>query len=185
VSGKRENFRHPLGNFFIKKPLQLRIIAQILVAVLLSAVLTTTFLGYVYTAQSKKGSFYYMSNDVRQDIQLRSLLGIVLPSVVAAQFISIAIALGIGLFSSRRIAVPQYKFEKWVRQLQAGKLNTRLEFRESAEMKDITIQCNEMAETYRVALSDIVKANTAIEDGTTTPQEGTARIKDVLGRFEF
>jgi methyl-accepting chemotaxis protein len=179
--------RKPLRNFFVKKSLQMRIIGQILLVVILSAGLTSVLLALVYNARSQEGNFYYMSKDVRQDIELKSILGLVLPSVLGAQAVSILIGLGIGMFSSRKAAVPIYKFEKWVRQLRDGKLNTRLEFREGGEMKDLTIECNALADTYRRALTEIAAEIDKIQ--SDNPAESTAaslkRLRDTLARFDF
>ena len=59
------------------------------------------------------------------------------------------------MFSSRKAAVPVYKLEKWAMQLKKGKLKTQLGFREIKEMKDLTIQCNALADTYRQIFRDL------------------------------
>jgi formate hydrogenlyase subunit 3/multisubunit Na+/H+ antiporter MnhD subunit len=96
----QKNERQPFRHFFIKKSMQLKIIFEILFVVLLTAVITTVSLTVVYNSKSHNGSFYYMSNDIRQDLELKNILEFILPSVVAAQIFSIVIGLGIGLFSS-------------------------------------------------------------------------------------
>ena len=124
-----QNIRQPVRHFFIKKSIQYKIILEILLVIFITAVLTTVTVSLVYNAESQNGSFYYMSNDTKKDLELKNILEVILPSVVTAQVISLIIGLGIGLFSSRKIAVPIYKFEKWVTQLKKGNLLTRMEFR--------------------------------------------------------
>jgi uncharacterized membrane protein len=91
--------------------MQYKIIGKILFVVFVTALLTTVTVSLVYNVKSKNGSFYYMSNDTKQDLELKNILEVILPSVIGAQIISMLIGLGIGLFSSRKIAVPIYKFE--------------------------------------------------------------------------
>jgi len=157
------NARQPFKHFFIKKSLQLKIIYEILFVALLSAALTTAAITILYNSKSRTGSFYYMSNDTRQDLELKNVLEFVLPSVVGAQIFSIVIGLGIGLFSSRKMAVPIYKFEKWVSQLKSGNLNTQISFRENEEMRDLTAECNALARYYKDVFGDIGKAVDELE----------------------
>jgi methyl-accepting chemotaxis protein len=159
----QRNVRQPFKHFFIKRSMQYRIIAEILFVVSLTAVLTTVTLTFMYNSKAKNGSFYYMSNDSKEDLQLRGILELILPSVVGAQVFSILIGLGIGLFSSRKMAVPIYKFEKWVSQLKNGNLNTEISFRENDQMKDLTVQCNALADYYRTVFREIDGAVAALE----------------------
>jgi methyl-accepting chemotaxis protein len=184
----QRNERRPVRNFFIKKSLQLKIIFKILLVVLLSAVITTAALTVLYDSKSRNGSFYYMSNDTRQDLELKNILEFILPSVVAAQVFSIVIGLGIGLFSSRKMAVPIYKFEKWVSQLRSGNLNTKISFREDEEMKELTEECNAMADTYRDVFRKISEELSAIEKGAAGNRElmeQVERMKNELEKVRF
>jgi methyl-accepting chemotaxis protein len=159
----QRNIRQPFRNFFIKRSMQYKLIAEILFVVSLTAILTTVTLTFMYNNKAKNGTFYYMSNDSKEDLQLRGILELILPSVIGAQVFSILIGLGIGLFSSRKMAVPIYKFEKWVSQLRNGNLNTRLSFRENEGMKDLTLQCNALADSYRKVFTEIDTAVGALE----------------------
>jgi methyl-accepting chemotaxis protein len=184
----QRNERHPFRHFFIKKSMQLKIIFKILFVVLLSAVITTAAVTFLYESKSRNGSFYYMSNDTRQDLELKNILEFILPSVVAAQAFSIAIGLGIGLFSSRKIAVPIYKFEKWVSQLKSGNLNTKISFREDEEMRELTEECNVMAEHYRQVFKKIHEEIALIEQGAGGNGElmgQVERMKKELEKVRF
>jgi|WetSurMetagenome_2_1015567.scaffolds.fasta_scaffold00027_67 methyl-accepting chemotaxis protein len=184
----QKNERRPIHNFFVKKAMQIRIVVRILLMVFLSAAITTAAITVLYESKSRDGSFYYMSNDVKQDLELKNILQFILPSVVAAQAFSIIIGLGIGLFSSRKMAVPIYKFEKWVSQLREGNLNTRITFREDEEMHDLTDECNAMAEHYRKVFRKINEEISAIERdaaGDADAMERIGLIKRELGKMKF
>ena len=91
-----------------------------------------------------------MSNDIMKDLQLKSILGIILPPVVAAELVAVLLAFGIGLFSSEK---SQFLFtrSKWAAKLKNGKLNTTLAFREEDRLKDgSAVQCR-----YRLLQADI------------------------------
>ena len=105
--------RKPVSNFLIKRSLQIGIIFKILFVVAMTGILTTAIVTLVYNSKSQSGTFYYMSNDIMEDLELTSIIQTVLPSLVAAQCVTILIAFAVGLFSSRKIAVPIYKIEKW------------------------------------------------------------------------
>jgi methyl-accepting chemotaxis protein len=174
-----QNIRQPVRNFFIKKSMQIKIIAKILFIILITALFTTVTVSLVYNSKSQGGSFYYMSNDTKQDLELKNILEVILPSVIGAQLITLFIGLGIGLFSSRKIAVPIYKFEKWVSQLKTGNLNTRIEFREKAEMEDLTHECNTLADFYRKKFLAIDEAVSAIEGHQSLPPEIGGKILEI------
>jgi methyl-accepting chemotaxis protein len=183
-----QNIRQPLKNFFIKKSMQLKIVAKILFIILITALFTTVTVSLVYNSKSQGGSFYYMSNDTKQDLELKNILEVILPSVIGAQLITLLIGLGIGLFSSRKIAVPIYKFEKWVSQLKTGNLLTRIEFRERAEMEDLTHECNTLADFYRQKFIEIDAAVASIEQTARLDplaQEKLNEIKRALARVSF
>ncbi len=183
-----KTLRRPVANFFVKKSIQFRIIGEIILVIFISTLLTTLLLAFIYNAKSQAGSFYYMSNNIMEDLRLQSILGLVLPALIAAQIVSLLIAVGVGLFSSRKVAVPLYKIEKWAAQLKSGNLNTRLAFRETREMRDLTDQCNAVADTYRQIFMRVEKAVNGIEAGATDPariQVEVAALKDILDTFRF
>ncbi len=184
----QKNERQPFRHFFIKKSIQMKIIFEILFIVMLSAVITTVALTFVYNSKAHTGAFYYMSNDTRQDLELKNILEFVLPSVVGAQIFSIVIGLGIGLFSSRKMAVPIYKFEKWVSQLKNGNLNTRISFREDDEMHDLTMECNALTGYYRDVFDKIAGAVDELEHhsgGNPEIAERVNRLKKTLEKVNF
>jgi methyl-accepting chemotaxis protein len=180
--------RRRFKNFFLKKSIQIRMIAGIFFTVLVMGLITTGLLAFIYNSKSQQGSFYYMSNDVMQDLELTSVLGIILPPIIAVELLAVLIAFGIGLFSSRAVAVPLYKIEKWAIRLKNGKLNTTLAFREEKTMKDLTIQCNAVTDFFRSVCTDIREHADAI---THKPNDvpmvvlRTQRIREILDKIEL
>ncbi len=183
-----KNVRRPFSNFFVKKSIQFGIIGKILFVVFLSTVLTTILLAVAYNAKSQGGSFYYMSNNIMEDLKLQSILGIILPALISAQLVSLVIGFAIGCFSSRKVAVPIYKIEKWATQLRNGKLNTHLAFREGEEMKELTIQCNAVADKFKRMCNDIsdsVERMQHVPDKPGAVSSHLSRIKSILDEVEF
>ena len=181
--------RHPFRNFFLKKSLQFRIISRILFIVFLTSCITTLLLSFVYNAKSQEGTFYYMSNDIMQDLELTSILGIILPALITAQIVSLVIGIGVGMFSSRKAAVPVYKLEKWAMQLKKGKLKTQLGFREIKVMKDLTIQCNALADTYRHIFKEIDTSLANIQGDRVYKSQAVTQelshIQSILDKIDY
>ena len=180
--------RKPVGNFWIKPSIQIKITLQILFVIICTSFLTTLALVIAYKLKLRGGSFYYMSNDVMLDLKLTSIAGIILPSLLIAQVISILIGLGIGLYSSRKVAVPVYKFERWVKELSKGNLNTQLVFRQNEEMRELTMECNVMANDYRAAFMNLDSHLSRLESGkaqTDIVNEEIAALKAIVGKFDF
>ena len=183
-----KHLRHPLKNFFVKKSIQIKIIWQIIITVIIAASLTTGLLMFLYNMKSKEGSFYYMSNDVMQDLELKNILGIILPSIIVVEIIAILIAFGIGLISSRKIAVPIFKIEKWASRLKAGKLNTTLAFREEDHLSELTTQCNSVTDFYKTIFKDIRQHTDIIADNSNDSASIAKEIKalqQTLNRIEM
>ena len=180
--------RRLVKNFFLKKSIQLRMTAGIFFTVLLMGTLTTGLLAFIYNTKSQQGSFYYMSNDVMQDLELTSILGIILPPIITVDLLAVIVAFVIGLYSSRAVAVPLYKIEKWASRLKSGKLNTTLAFREEKAMKDLTIQCNAVTDFFRTLCVDIKEHADAI---THHPNDvplvvlRAQRIRELLDKVEL
>jgi len=175
----QENFRQPLKHFFIKKQIQLNLILKIFFIVIISAVVITVFLTILYNIKAQEGSFYYMSNDLEEDLELKNILEFILPIVIGTQIFSILVGLGIGLFFSRKVAIPIYKFEKWVSQLKNGNLNIKLSFREPENMEDLTLLCNDMAENYRKIFKELEASVNSLEKACSTNASSIEHIENI------
>lgn len=181
--------RKPIKHFFLKKSLQISIIFKIIFIVFLTSFITTIILSYTYITKSKGGNFYYMSNDIMKDLELTNILGIVLPAIITAQLVTLIIVFFIGMSSSRRAAVPVYKLEKWASQIKNGNLMTSLGFRETAVMKDLTLQCNDLTRKYRKIFSDIDLSLERIKsefNNMSPPAKAEInRIEDILNTLKY
>lgn len=183
-----KNFRHPLKNFFIKKTIQFKIIFKIILTAIATGAITLAILAIIYNSKSQAGSFYYMSNDVMQDLELQNILGIILTPILIVESISILISFAIGLFSSRKIAVPLFKIEKWAYNLSKGKLNTQLAFREEDNLKDLTSKCNAVTKLYTNLINNISQHTDNISQNSNDAvcvQKNAAAIKKLLDQIEL
>lgn len=183
--------RRPFRNFFIKKSLQFKMTLKIFLAMFLSGLLTLGVLILVYDWKSQHGSYYYMSNDIRQDLQLlelQSILGTILPPILAIELVGITIAFLVGLISSRKMAVPIYKVEKWANRLRNGKLKAELAFRNEDHLDDLTNQCNGVTEFFQKTISEISEHADAISynpENVEFVKEHSAAIKKLLDKMEY
>lgn len=182
---KPKTGRKPVKNFIIKKSLQMRIVLQIFFLMVLTGVLTSVLVALYYNYKSGAGTFYYMSNNIRQDLELASILSVVLPSLIVAQLVSYLIALGIGLLSSRKVAVPVYKMEKWTAELAKGNLGYRMFFREGDQLQELARRCNDAADYYRDIFLSLKSSVETIDTEAVNEAAGRAhivRIREILGK---
>ncbi len=183
-----KNIRHPLRNFFIKRSVQIKIVMQVILTTLIAGVITLSILIFIYNSKARAGSFYYMSNDVMQDLELKNILGIILTPIMTVEFVAILVSFVTGLFSSRKVAVPIYKIEKWVTALSKGKLNTELAFREEDHLTDFSEKCNAATEFYRKSLFRInLLAENIAKNPADTAQvhKDISAIKEILGKIDI
>ena len=162
--------RRPVGNFFIKKALQIRLIVNVVAAALVTAVVSAGSLFLVYYWKYKVVVIYMWSQE-SNDIQKENILNLMLPVLVISMIVGVVVAFGIGLYASRKYAVPIYKIEQWVTMLQNGKMSAVLRFREYEEMKDLCEKCNELGALLRGTLLDIrTKVRALIDGGAENPE---------------
>jgi hypothetical protein len=82
-----------------------------------------------------------------------------------------------------------YKLERWALQLKKGKLKTHLGFREIKEMRELTIQCNALADTYKQIFSDIEDSLKIIAEDRVYKSQAVAQeisnIKATLSKLDY
>jgi len=162
--------RRPLGNFFIKKSLQMRLIIKIVAAALVTAVISSGSLVLFYYLKYKTIIVYIWRMDI-DEIDKYHILSVVWPVLIVSSAVGVIIAFGIGLYASRKYAVPIYKIEQWVAMLQRGKMSAILRFREYEEMKDLSQKCNELGALIRGTLLDIrTKVKSVQAKGIDNPE---------------
>jgi signal transduction histidine kinase len=126
----------------------------------------------------------YMFNEFNNVLQKESIVRLILPTLVISSLVGLALAFGIGLYASRKYAVPVFKIEQWASKLLSGKLTEALKFREKEEMKDLSDKCNELGEMFRLEMAGIRKDVKALQDAGVKNRE-VAAIADRLGKLEL
>ncbi len=175
--------RRPVGNFFIKKSLQLRLIVNVLTASVVSSIVSagTLLLVYFYKYDT---TILYMFNEYSNVLNKESVVRLILPTLVISSLVGLVLAFGIGLYASRKYAVPVFKIEQWASQIINGDMTAMLRFREKEEMKDLSNKCNEMGTMFREVMVDIRKDVKALQDaGVKNPE--VAAIAEKLGQLKL
>ena len=140
--------RKPISNFFIKKQLQVRLIQKIVIAVLLATFVCVSTLTLSYLIKYKSAVFYKVNFKQGSTFigDRESITKILYPSLIISSAVNVLIGICIGFYASRKYAIPIYKFEKWIHHMELGHFNTKLQFREKTEMKDLSDHCNRLSE---------------------------------------
>jgi methyl-accepting chemotaxis protein len=178
--------RRPIGNFFIKKNLQLRLIAKIVLSVLIATAVFAATLLITYHISHSNAAFYEVSlRSGEAEIGDRlEIVSIIMPSLIISAIVNIIIAFCVGLYASRKYAVPIYKLEQWATLLCDGNLTAKLRFREKEEMRELSEKCNASTKQIRERLLEI-KSYAGEPDTSGTEPEALQRIRDVLRTFEM
>ena len=140
--------RKPIGNFFIKKSLQIRLIKKVVIAALLSTLFSSASLIMVYYLKYQTVIVYQLDK-LSQELNREHIIFLIFPTLLMSALVSLLVSFGIGLYSSRKYAVPIYKLEQWASLLRKGKLSAMLRFREKEEMKELSDICNHLSAEIR------------------------------------
>ena len=159
--------RKPIANFFIKKSLQIRLILRIMVAALISTLVSSGSLILVYYLKYQTVIVYQLDK-LSQELNREHIVFLILPSLLVSALMSIVVSFGIGCYASRKYAVPIYKLEQWAMLLRAGKMSANLRFREKEEMKELSDRCNLLAAEMRGRFTEIKKQADALKQNPAT-----------------
>jgi len=174
--------RKPLGNFFIKKALQIRLIVKIVIAAIVATLISSGSLLLVYYVKYKSVLLYQM--DQMTNLTKENIVFIILPSLLVSALASFIMALCIGLYSSRKYAVPIYKLEHWAKLLKEGKITAKIRFREKEEMKELADYCNELSSDLLKKLLEL-KKQTELIGSTEKNGEALKKIQEIIATFEL
>ena len=178
--------RKPVGNFFIKKDLQLRLIAKIVLSVLLATAVFAATMLLTYHISYSSAAFYQVSlaKDSPEIGERLEIVSMILPSMLISAVVNVLRAVFVGLYASRKYAVPIYKLEKWASLLLDGKLTAKLRFREQEEMKELSDKCNQCTDQIRERLLEIRKQASALgkEGVSSAPLK---RIQEIINALEL
>lgn len=175
--------RKPVGNFFIKKSLQLRLITKVVLASLISTIVSSGSLLLVYYLKYHT-VVVYQWDQISDELNREHILHLILPTLVISSVVGILVAIGIGLYASRKYAVPIYKIEQWASMLLKGKMTALLRFREREEMKELSEKCNELGGKLRSNLLEIKKRVERLEANGPENENLTA-ISSILADMEL
>ncbi|MDR2577361.1 MAG: hypothetical protein LBC70_00925 [Chitinispirillales bacterium] len=175
--------RKPVGNFFVKKSLQVGLIIKVMTVAVLSAIISSASLLLVYWLKYHTIAIYIW-NQNNNNLHKEHIINLILPTLVISSIVGILAAFGIGLYASRKYAVPVYKIEQWVTLLLSGKMTAVLKFREREEMKELAQKCNDLGTMLRDTMLDVKKSVKAMQDaGVKDP--GLEAITASLGKLEL
>jgi methyl-accepting chemotaxis protein len=160
--------RRPIGNFFIKRELQLRLISKIVLTVLITTIICVGLLLFVFYMRYKTVLLYQMSID--GELTRERIVDVLLPGLMVSAAVNVLVGIAVGLYASRKYAVPIYKLEQWAKLLMNGHLTAKLIFREKEEMKELSSHCNTLADSIR---NRFVKVH-----------ENVVRLKELHGESE-
>jgi len=146
--------RKPVGNFFIKRSLQVGLIMRVVTAALVSVAVSSGSLLLVYYMRYNTIAVYIW-NQENNNLQKEHIVNLILPTLIISSLVGLLVAFGIGLYASRKYAVPVYKIEQWASMLLSGKMTAILKFREQEEMKELSQKCNEVGTFFRDTLVEI------------------------------
>jgi methyl-accepting chemotaxis protein len=180
--------RKPLSNFFIKRSLQLRLIAKIVVAAIISTIVCVATLLATYFVIYQSVSYYGVTLDTKTHFSTisepKNIIFLILPSLAVSVALNILVAFFIGLYASRKYAVPIYKLEQWARMIRQGKIAAQIRFREREEMKELSDDCNELTSDLRTKFCEIKKQTTALRQKLGDAAE-VRNLETVLATLEL
>jgi hypothetical protein len=174
--------RKPVGNFFIKKALQIRLILKIVIAVIVATFISSGTLLLVYYMTYKSVLLYQM--DRMTNLTKENIIFIILPSLLISALVNFFMAVGIGLYASRKYAVPVYKLENWARLLKDGRITAKIQFREKEELRELADQCNNLSCDLLQKLIEIKKQMEFLLK-TDKDNEALKKMKEILATFEL
>jgi len=135
----------------------MRLITKVVVAVLISTLVCSGTLLLTYYIKYKSVAFYRVMLGTIDIGDRENIIFIILPSLFISAVVNLLVAICIGLYASRKYALPIYKLEQWAEFLKSGKMTAKLKFREKEEFKDLSDNCNEVTELFRGKFVSIKK----------------------------
>jgi nitrogen fixation/metabolism regulation signal transduction histidine kinase len=135
----------------------MRLIARIVIAVLITTIIAILSMFIVYIHTSNTVAVYSFDKITGDITRSGNIFYIILPALIFSALVNIGLAVVIGLYASRKYAIPIYKLEQWSSLLLKGKLTALLQFREKEEMQELSSKCNEVTHFFRERLFSIKK----------------------------
>jgi len=180
---ERTSGRKPIGNFFIKKGLQVGITLRIIAAVVVATILSSATIVLTYYVRHRSVLFYQLEKS--GDLSKESIYHIIFPSLVISTVVGVFVAGVIGLYASRKFAVPVYKLEQWAQLLRDGRFGARLRFREQKQMEHLCKHFNELTEELRIKLAECRTLVGTLKSGAKVDSETLSGLQKSLDAMEL
>jgi methyl-accepting chemotaxis protein len=174
--------RKPLSNFFIKRSLQIRLIIKIVATAILATIICSCTLVLVYYIKYDSVLLYTM--DQLTNLTKENIIFIILPSLLISSMVNFVFAVWLGLYASRKYAVPIYKLEQWARMIRHGKISAQIRFREQEEMKELSDDCNALTSDLREKFCEIQKQIKSLKEKIKDSEE-LKKIESVFATLEL
>jgi signal transduction histidine kinase len=160
----------------------IRLIIKIVFAVIVATIICSCTLLLVYYLRYNSVLLYQM--DQLTNLTKENIIFIILPSLLISSLVNFVMAVCLGLYASRKYAVPIYKLEQWARLIRQGKIAAQIRFREREEMKELSDDCNALTSDLRAKFSTI-KEQAALLKKKIKDSPELGRIEEVLGSFDL
>ena len=122
--------------------------------------------------------------DVDLNLAKENVIDILLPTVVFSAMVNIIVAFAVGLYASRKYALPVYKLEQWAYLLRSGNMKTKLRFREKDEMKELSTSCNDLANEFLERFK-VIKKNINILKQSVNESKEIDEIANMINSLEL
>jgi nitrate/nitrite-specific signal transduction histidine kinase len=174
--------RQHVGTFFIKRSLQMRLIVKIVVAAILATFVCSCTLLLVYYFKYDSVLLYQM--DKLANLTKENIIFIILPSLLISSLVNFILAVGLGMYASRKYAVPIYKLEQWAGLVRQGKINAQIQFREQHELKELSECCNSLTRELKEKFVVIQQQTELLKERFKDSAE-LQKIEDVLSTLQI
>jgi methyl-accepting chemotaxis protein len=170
------------GAFFIKRSLQMRLIVKIVAAVIVATLICSCTLLGVYYLKYDSVMLYRM--DRLANLTKENIVFILLPTLLISSLVNFVLAVCLGLYASRKYAVPIFKLEQWAGLIRSGRINSQIQFRERQELKDLSDDCNALAGELKEKFVTIQTQTQLLGEKMKDCPE-IRKIEEVLGSLEL
>lgn len=179
----RTTGRKPLSNFFVKKALQAGVVVRVTLAAMGATLISVATIVMVYYIQHRSVSIYQLQET--GNLNKESIFSLILPSLIISIVVNLCLALAIGLYASRKYAVPVYKLEQWAQLLRSGKLNATLRFRESQELRELTDEFNSLTKDLREKFTEVDKLMQVLRATDHHKDQQVQRVAEMVAALEL
>jgi nitrogen fixation/metabolism regulation signal transduction histidine kinase len=155
---------------------------KIVTAAILATIICSCTLLLVYYLKYNSVLLYQM--DQLTNLTKENIIFIILPSLLISSLVNFIIAVCLGLYASRKYAVPIYKLEQWARMIRQGRISAKIQFREREEMKELSDDCNNLTKDLREKFVMIKQQTMLLKDKAKDSPE-VQNIEKVLSTLQL